>query len=125
MRVDSVKNSALLPLWERLRSMAAVHEDVLDVARDDVGAYKLVKFHTKTQFDPFVAVFVQREHVSLYVVTIARDTNIALGLPAELRARQSGKGTFRFKSEEDPALAHVPALFEACLMAWVDEGLIR
>tara|TARA_B100000029_G_scaffold149842_1_gene145082 strand:- start:748 stop:1065 length:318 start_codon:yes stop_codon:yes gene_type:complete len=105
--------------------MAAVHEDVLDVARDDVGAYKLVKFHTKTQFDPFVAVFVQREHVSLYVVPLARDTSIALDLPAELRTRQTGKGTFRFKTEDDPALAHVPELFETCLMTWVDEGLIR
>lgn len=104
--------------------MASVHEDVLDVARNDVGAYKLVKYRTRTQFEPFVAVFIQREHVSLYVVPIARDPSIALGLPAELRARQSGKGTFRFMTEDDPALEQVEELFQVCLRAWVDEGLI-
>ena len=123
--VDWVKNPALLPLWEKLSLIARQHENVLDVIRDDPGYYKLVKLKTRKSFDPFLAICIQQNHVSLYLTPLYRNPHLTAGMPAVLRACKTGKCTLRFSDEEDVAIEHVSQLLDECVLTWLDAGMIR
>ena len=123
--VDWVKNPTLLPLWEKLSSIARRYENVLDVCRDDPGYYKLVKMKTRKSFDPFLAICIQQNHVSLYLTPLYLHPHLTAGMPAVLRSRKTGKCTLRFSDEEDVAIEHVSQLLDECVLTWLDAGMIR
>ncbi len=123
--VEWVKNPALLPLWERLASIAREHESVLDVLRDEPGYYKLVKKKSPKTFDPFLAICIQRKHVSIYLTPLYYHPHLVTGMPAILRACKTGKCTLRFSDEGQEAIEHVPHLLEQCILAWLESGMIR
>lgn len=122
--MEWVKNPAHLPLWERLRHIAMRHEEVLDLHTDEPGYYKLVKFQTKSQFTPFLAICIQRRHVSLYLNSLYHNLHLMDDVPEILTQRKSGKCTFHFRSEDDEAIEHVAALLDSCLVEWLDDSVI-
>jgi hypothetical protein len=123
--MEWVKNPTLLPLWDRLRVIAREHEGALDLLRDDPGYYKLVRKRSGSQFDPFLAICIQRQHVSLYLTPLYRHPHLTSGMPAVIRTHKTGKCTLRFSAEDDAAIEHVGALLQNSLMAWVEAGMIR
>jgi|TARA_B110000263_G_scaffold113396_1_gene98937 hypothetical protein len=122
--MDWVKNPALLPLWEVLKKIAKELEGPLDLMREDLGYYKLVKYHTKSQFEPFLAICIQKTHVSLYLPPLGRNQHLVLTMPQPLLRHKTGKATLRFFSEGDTAIEHLPKLLQDCLHTWVDAGII-
>ena len=122
--MEWVKNPALLPLWESLRHIAMCNEAVLDLHTDEPGYYKLVKFQSRSQFTPFLAICIQRRHVSLYLNPLYHNLHLMDNVPEILTLRKSGKCTFRFHSEDDEAIEYVADLLDSCLVEWLDDGVI-
>ncbi|MBT3357320.1 MAG: hypothetical protein HN534_00285 [Euryarchaeota archaeon] len=122
--MDWVKNPALLPLWEVLKKIAKELEGPLDLMREDLGYYKLVKYYTKSQFESFLAICIQKTHVSIYLNPLYRNPHLVFSMPESLLKHKTGKCTLRFFSEDDPAIEHLPKLLQDCLHTWVDEGII-
>ncbi len=103
-----VKNPELAPLWATIQEMVAKHEPQMQIDRDEPGDYSLIRMNGR----PFARTKIQKKHVGLYLMPLHENHDLFESLNAGLKSRLNGK-CLRFKDEDDPVMASIPALLQA------------
>ena len=103
-----MKNPELAPLWATIQEMVAKHEPQMQIDRDEPGDYSLIRMNRR----PFARTKIQKKHVGLYLMPLHENHDLFESLNAGLKSRLNGK-CLRFKDEDDPVMASIPALLQA------------
>ena len=103
-----MKNPSLLFLWSMISEIIRNSTNNLDVIVDEPGDLQI----NTNEGRPFVRVRIQRTHVGIYLQPLCYYPEV---LPQSLLERKTGKGTLRFRNEEDDLLGEISSLIEACL----------
>ena len=103
-----VKNPELAPLWAIIQEMVAVHEPQMQINRDEPGDYSLIRMNGR----PFARTKIQKKHVGLYLMPLHENYDLFESLNPGLKSHLNGK-CLRFKDEDDPVMASIPALLQA------------
>lgn len=100
----AIKNSDLLPLFDDLKAMLAVHADRFDVLEPEAGRYELwsdvdIAPEGKKTHRPFFAgLIIQKSYVGLYFMPLFSDPEIASRIGSELMATFKGRTGFHIGS---------------------------
>ena len=103
-----MKNDALLFLWDSLSTTVKRSATDLEIAIDEPGDLFLKTLRGR----PFARVRIQKKHVGVYLLPMYYYPEV---LPLSLSKKKSGKGTLRFKHQDEDVDAELSCLIENCL----------
>ena len=103
-----MKNDGLLFLWDSLSTIVKRSVTDLEIAIDEPGDL----FVKTPRGRPFARVRIQKKHVGVYLLPMYYHPEV---LPQSLSKKKSGKGTLKFKQQNEDVNAELSCLIENCL----------
>ena len=124
----TVKNEALLPLFEELRALLEPYAERLTVRRDEPGYYDLwserpVEIAGRRRNEVFFAgLIIQKSYVGLSFMPVYADGDLASVFAPDLLAALKGKSCFHVKTLTPELATHVSAALAAGYALYEERG---
>ena len=125
-RATTASPSDLTPVYARLRKLVEPHIGGLANLKDGEGEMNVDSHDTAPNGAPlmFLGLSTRKKAVSVYLMPIYVNPELAEGISPELTKRRQGKSCFNFATIDDELFSELEKLIVASRKRWEKDGRI-